>query len=192
MNRDLALRLDPGLARTAALVASFHGLFASQPPVLVGGGAVELYTGGAYRTGDLDFVGRIPSEVSRKLAATGFRKRGRHWLHEEAQIFIELPAAEFDRDVRIDAIRIREWTVVLLSPEDLLVDRLAAWKFWRVPVEGINAYLLYRARGHTMDERRLEEAAGIEEVTNELESLRRFGNRERPPEEIEAWAGAER
>ncbi|HET9334243.1 MAG TPA: hypothetical protein VFQ21_11760 [Gemmatimonadota bacterium] len=192
MNLDLALRLDPGLARTAALVASFQGLFASQPPVLVGGGAVELYTGGAYRTGDLDFVGRIPSEVSRKLAAAGFRKRGRHWLHEEAQIFIELPAAEFDRDVRIDAIRIHEWTVVLLSPEDLLVDRLAAWKFWRVPVEGINAYLLYRARGHTMDERRLEEAAGIEEVTNELESLRRFGNRERPPEEIEAWAGAER
>jgi hypothetical protein len=187
-----ALRLDPGPNRTAAVVAWFQGLFESQPPVLVGGAAVELYTGGAYRTGDLDFVGRIPSEVSRMLAEAGFRKRGRHWIHEEAQIFIELPAAEFDRTVRIDAIRINDWTVVLLSPEDVLVDRLAAWKFWRVPVEGINAYLLYRARGQAMDARRLEEAAGVEGVADELESLRRFGDLDREPQEIEAWAATGR
>jgi hypothetical protein len=187
-----ALRLDPGPNRTAAVVAWFQGLCESQPPVLVGGAAVELYTGGAYRTGDLDFVGRIPSEVSRMLAEAGFRKRGRHWIHEEAQIFIELPAAEFDRTVRIDAIRINDWTVVLLSPEDVLVDRLAAWKFWRVPVEGINAYLLYRARGQAMDARRLEEAAGVEGVADELESLRRFGDLDREPQEIEAWAATGR
>lgn len=186
-----ALRLDPGPDRTAAVVAWFQGLFEGDPPVLVGGGAVELYTGGAYRTGDLDFVGRIPGEVSRTLGEAGFRKRGRHWIHEEAQIFIELPAAEFDRDVRIDAIRIGDWTVVLLSPEDVLVDRLAAWKFWRVPVEGINAYLLYRARGQALDARRLEAAAEAEGVENELESLRRFGDRDREPQEIEAWAGTE-
>ena len=187
-----ALRLDSGPARTAAVVAWFQGLFASDTPVLVGGAAVELYTGGAYRTGDLDFVGRIPREVSRLLAEAGFRKRGRHWIHEEAQMFIEFPAAEFDRDVRIDAIRIGDWTVVLLSPEDVLVDRLAAWKFWRVPVEGINAYLLYRARGQAMDAKRLEEAAGIEGVADELESLRRFGDRDREPQEIETWAATER
>jgi hypothetical protein len=192
VNISDALRLDPGPDRTAAVVAWFQGLFESDPPVLVGGAAVELYTGGAYRTGDLDFVGRIPSEVSRLLAVAGFRKRGRHWIHEEAQIFIEIPAAEFDREVRVDAIRIDDWTVVLLSPEDVLVDRLAAWKFWSVPVEGINAYLLYRARGEAMDARRLEEAAGVEGVADELESLRRFGDRDREPQEIEAWAAMER
>jgi hypothetical protein len=192
VNISDALSLDPGPDRTAAVVAWFQGLFESDPPVLVGGAAVELYTGGAYRTGDLDFVGRIPSEVSRLLAVAGFRKRGRHWIHEEAQIFIELPAAEFDRTVRIDAIRINDWTVVLLSPEDVLVDRLAAWKFWRVPVEGINAYLLYRARGQAMDARRLEEAAGVEGVADELESLRRFGDLDREPQEIEAWAATGR
>jgi len=187
-----ALRLDSGPERTAAVVAWFQGLFASEPPVLVGGAAVELYTGGAYRTGDLDFVGRIPGEVSRVLAGAGFRKRGRHWIHEKAQVLIELPSAEFDRIVRIDAIRIGEWTVVLLSPEDVLVDRLAAWKLWRVPVEGINAYLLYRARGRAMDARRLEGAAAVEGVADELDSLRRFGDRDREPREIEAWAATER
>ena len=185
-----ALRREPGPDRTAAIVAWFQSLFDSDPPVLVGGAAVELYTGGAYRTGDLDFVGRVPREVSRMLEGTGFKKRGRHWIHEEAEVYIELPAAAFDRKVRIDAIQIDEWTIVLLSPEDVLVDRLAAWKFWRVPVEGINSYLLYRARGQAMDGKRLEEVAGVEGVADALDSLRRFGDRDREPEEIEAWAEA--
>jgi len=192
MDLARALRREPGPDRTAAIVAWFQNLFKSDPPVLVGGAAVELYTGGAYRTGDLDFVGRVPSEVSRKLESAGFRKRGRHWIREEAQIYIELPAAAFDRKVEIDAIQIDEWTIVLLSPEDVLVDRLAAWKSWRAPVEGINSYLLYRARGQAMDNKRLEEVAGVVGVADALDSLRRFGDQDREPQEIEEWAEAKR
>lgn len=187
---SLSHRPEPD--RTAGIVAWFQGLFERDPPVLVGGGAVELYTGGAYRTADLDFVGRIPADVARGLENAGFRKRGRHWIHEEAQIYIGLPATTFDREVKIDAIRIKDWTVILLSPEDVLVDRLAAWKLWRVPVEGINAYLLFRVRGNEMDQERLEEAARVEEVADALDFLRSFGSRDREPEEIEAWANTER
>jgi hypothetical protein len=188
MDLARALRQELGPDRTAAITAWFQSLFERDPPVLVGGAAVELYTGGAYRTEDLDFVGRVPSGVSRMLEGAGFRKRGRHWIHEEAQIFIELPAAAFDRNVRIDAIQIDEWTIVLLSPEDVLVDRLAAWKYWRVPVEGINSYLLYRARGEALDTKRLDDAASVEGVEDALDSLRRFADRDREPKEIEAWA----
>lgn len=187
-----ALRLHPGPDRTAAIVAWFQGLFERNPPVLVGGGAVELYTGGAYRTTDLDFVGSVPARIARLLEHEGFAKRGRHWIREEAQIYIELPATSFGRSVRIDAFRTGQWTVHLLSPEDLLVDRLAAWKFWRVPVEGVNAYLLFRARGESMDADRLEKAASVEEVEDVLDSLRTFGNRDRESQEVEAWARTER
>lgn len=183
---SLTQRPEPD--RTAGIVAWFQGLFERDPPVLVGGGAVELYTGGAYRTADLDFVGRIPTDVARELERAGFSKRGRHWIHEDAQIYIELPATSFDRDVRIDAIRIKDWTVILLSPEDVLVDRLAAWKFWHIPVEGINAYLLFRARRNEMDPKRLDVAARTVDVGDALDSLRSFAGRDREPEEIEAWA----
>ena len=47
-----ALQLSEGPRRTAAVVAWIQSLYASSPPVLVGGAAVELYTGGAYTTGD--------------------------------------------------------------------------------------------------------------------------------------------
>jgi hypothetical protein len=43
-----------------------------------------------------------------------------------------------------------------------------------------------------MDARRLEEAAGVEGVADELESLRRFGDLDREPQEIEAWAATGR
>ena len=188
MDLEQALHGEGGTDRTAAIVGWFQSLFAGDPPVLVGGATVELYTGGAYKTGDFDFVGRVTDEATRSLEEAGFRKRGRHWVHEGAQIYIELPAPSFDRPVRIDAIRMGEWTVVLLSPEDVLVDRLAAWKFWKVPVEGINSYLLYRARGSEMDGDRLEAIAAAEGVADALDSLRRLATRARDPGEIERWA----
>ncbi len=188
MDLGQALDGEAGPDRTAAIVGWFQNLFASDPPVLVGGAAVELYTAGAYKTGDFDFVGRVTDEATRSLEEAGFRKRGRHWVHEGEKIYIELPAPSFDRPVRIDAIRMGEWTVVLLSPEDVLVDRLAAWKFWKVPVAGINSYLLYRARGPEMDGLRLEAVAETEGVSDALDSLRQFASRTRDPEEIERWA----
>lgn len=189
---DFVRKMSDGPRRTAAIAAWFQGLFGERPPVLVGGAALELYTQGAYRTGDLDFVGRIPDEVARKLAAAGFRKRARHWVHEGARIFIELPAAMFDAPVRWDRVRFDEWTVVVISPEDLLVDRLAAWKFWKVVVEGVNAFLLWRDRGDEMNPKRLVERARQEHVADALADLQKIADRTGEGEagirEVERWA----
>ena len=54
MNLALILTMPDGVAKTAALVAWVQGLFVpGKEPVLVGGAAVELYTGGAYTAGRL-------------------------------------------------------------------------------------------------------------------------------------------
>lgn len=191
---DRILELDPGPRRTAALVAWFQGLFEDrrEAPVLVGGGAVELYTGGAYVTGDLDFVGYLTEAVTERLQNQGFRRRGRHWVHPSAEIFIELPARTFDRVVRVDSTAIGEAVVRVLSPEDVLVDRLAAWKFWRSSLSGVNAYLIWKERGDEMDIAWLERSAKSEAVEDALANLRAFADRERGPEEVEQWASVER
>ncbi|HET6343151.1 MAG TPA: hypothetical protein VFG78_13320 [Gemmatimonadota bacterium] len=186
--------MDPGPERTAALVAWFQGLFEdrSEAPVLVGGGAVELYTGGAYVTGDLDFVGSTTDAVAERLHEEGFKRKGRHWVHEEGGIFIELPARSFDRVVRVDSFRIGDWTIRILSPEDILVDRLAAWTFWRSSVNGVNAYLIWRDRGKEMDLDWLARLAKLEGVEDALARLRDFAGRDRNREEVEAWAHVKR
>ncbi|HUP01153.1 MAG TPA: hypothetical protein VM737_06490 [Gemmatimonadota bacterium] len=186
--------LPPSPARTAAIAAWFQGLYpaARDAPVLVGGAAVELYTRGSYTTGDLDFVGDIPPEIERELKRVGFVKTGRHWVHRRGHIFIELPARAFDRETRTDIVVFGRWSVLVLAPEDLLVDRLAAWKFWKVVVEGVNAFLLWQERGAEMDPSWLDKLARKEGLTEALCSLRSFAAQTEKVdpgiERVEEWA----
>jgi hypothetical protein len=187
--RDIQ-KLEEGPRRTAALAAWFQGLYPAETdkPVLVGGAALELYTRGAYRTGDLDFIGQVPLPVQRKLREAGFRRRGRHWVHEGGAWFIELPSRSFDAPVRVDMVRLDEWTVITLSPEDVLVDRLAAWKFWNVAADGVNAFLLWKDRGRSLDIDHLEKRARQEDVVDALDSLREVSLENPTIEEVERWA----
>jgi len=99
---DEILSLEEGPGRTAALVAWLQILFEGEDatPVLVGGAAVELYTLGTYTTGDVVLVGPVTPSVVQLLKEPGFERHGRHWLHEPAQIFVELPGSVFDPEKR--------------------------------------------------------------------------------------------
>lgn len=134
----------------------------------------------------------VPREVEDQLSAAGFAKKGRHWVHAEGQIFIELPARVFDQGTRTDTVVFGEQMIIVISPEDLLIDRLAAWQFWKVTVEGINAFLLWRDRGPTMNAARLEDVAAKAGLRTALRSLRSFASQwgqESPSmEEVERWA----
>jgi hypothetical protein len=189
-----ALSLPEGPQRTAAIAAWVQGLFSKefQVPVLVGGAAVEIMTGGAYTTGDLDFVGLVPATVRRDLEACGFKRSGRHWIHHQAEIFLEFPGdalAPGERSVRREVFG---FEVVLVSVEDLLVDRLGAWAYWKSGVDGANAFLLYRTCRNEIDENRLTSRAREVGFESALKALRAFDGEwsESEPdlETLEDWA----
>ncbi len=189
-----ALKLRPGVERTAALVAWFQGLFPPDfpVPVLVGGAAVELYTGGACTTGDLDFVGDIPRRVADALRVSGFRKEGRHWILEAGEVFIEMPGSSLEPDEPAVQIQVGGRSVIAASPESMLVDRLSSWQFWRSSVDGVNAYLLWKAQEKRMDGDRIAALARKQSVEKALESLTSFVAewRGRTPadRDLEVWA----
>lgn len=139
-------------------------------PVLVGGSALELYTGGAYVSGDLDFVGSASPAIDAALLAAGFERSGRHWVHERARIFVEFPSSDLGAQEAIEAIFGRT-RVRLLSPEDLVVDRLAAARFWDSPVDYENARLLLRSLLGDLDRVRLRTTARSAQVLETLDSL---------------------
>jgi hypothetical protein len=193
MELEALLALTEGPIRTAALVAWVQRLYSpGNEPVLVGGAAVELYTGGAYVTGDLDFVGDVPPPVARKLTAAGFAKRGRHWVHEPGQVFIEFPGDALAQGELAARLRAGEHEVILISLEDALADRLAAWKHWKSIVDGVNSWLLFRAQEAALDRRRMRARAVFmqaEDAWDALLALRRsIGRRAATSEEIERWA----
>jgi hypothetical protein len=187
------LSLPDGPARTARLAAWVQGLFpAGSVPVLVGGAAVELLTGGAYVTGDLDFVGPVPAAVARALAGAGFERHRRHWVHEAGQVYLEFPCGALHPEETTARLEVEGVDLLVISPEDLVAERLGAWKHWRSTVDGVNAWLLLRALGRTLDRERLRCRCEQVEASDALGSLLgwsdRLGGREPAAEEVETWA----
>ncbi len=187
-----ALRLPEGPRRTAAVAAWIQSLYTSAPPILVGGAAVELYTGGAYTTGDLDFVGGVPAGVSAALKEAGFRREGRHWIHGKEELFVEFPGSQIGPDERTAMLDVDGTAVLTLSPEDMIVDRLAAWQFWKSTTDGASAFLIWQAQEGKLDLRRLEALAQRRKLVEGYEKLRSFAKsaieRSPSPEELEQWA----
>jgi hypothetical protein len=187
-----ALKLPEGPQRTAAVAAWIQSLYETRPPVLVGGAAVELYTAGAYTTGDFDFIGEVTDEVSTALKESGFQREGRHWIHPKAELFVEFPGSAVQAHERTAILQVGGISVLTLSPEDMIIDRLAAWQSLNSTTDGANAFLIWRAQEGRLNKSRLSTLANARGVERALLRLLRFGRRvgPRPPsaKDLEAWA----
>lgn len=112
-----------------------HGIRA----VLSGGGAVALHAANRYTTGDLDFVTDAdPRELKQVMASLGFaRKSSRHFSHPATRFLVEFPAGPLaigDRPVReVAEMDTPGGRVLVLTPTQCVMDRLAAWYHWSDP-----------------------------------------------------------
>lgn len=63
--------------------------------VLVGGAVVSVYTDGAYKSGDLDFVklDLFATGIGKAMKEIGFEQKGtRHYIHDDCKhLFVEFP-----------------------------------------------------------------------------------------------------
>jgi hypothetical protein len=113
------------------------------PPILVGGGAVEFYTSGAIFSGDFDIVTASQEAFERALFAEGFRKEDRPdrllrgYYHPELVIGIEIVGSRL-LDGNADRSRIALVTigpdsrVAIIAVEDIIADRMG--QFSSTPV----------------------------------------------------------
>lgn len=103
--------------------------------VLVGGAVVAIYSKGAYRSGDLDFVlrGYIVKNLPEVMEKIGFRvEKSRHYSHPECtHLIIDFasPPAAIGEDYQIepDSEVIEGKKIYLYSPTDCVRDRLASY-----------------------------------------------------------------
>ena len=102
--------------------------------VLVGGAVVSVYSRGAYRSGDLDFVqeGLFGASVEECMAELGFGREGRYFVHPDCEhLFVEFVAGPLgigdDLDI-VPATEVQDGnTLRILSPTDCVRDRLASY-----------------------------------------------------------------
>lgn len=127
---DLSTCSEAELWRHVALHLESRGVGV----VLVGGAVVAVYTDGAYRSGDLDFVaeGLFEDRIDGCMREIGFRRHGRHYEHPDcSHLFIEFVAGPLGigDDLRIvpDKERLGGHELKILSPTDCVRDRLASY-----------------------------------------------------------------
>ena len=180
--------------RIAAIIAEALRSI-GQDPVLVGGAAVEFYTEGGYATADIDMLAPGGSELSQLLKNLGFEKRGKDYLNEELEIYIEFPGDFLEEGKKSNLLTIDGIPLRIISAEDLIVDRLCAYKYWKSEIDGFAALLLLELE--EIDEKRLQEQSKNEDVVDALEWIQKlyeeiFRKKLKPKEssqKLKEWLG---
>jgi hypothetical protein len=137
-------------------------------PVVVGGTAEELHSGADYHETDLDVCGWLRPGEARRLCDAGFRKQGRHWVHEGSKVAVEFPESRIDGDEnRVERIRVGGGVAAVIGVDDLYLDRLR------------QATAPLRPEGSVELQSALAVAAGAHDRIDRRYVLRRIGEIER-------------
>ena len=124
-------------------------------PILVGGAAVEYWSGSAVATGDFDLCSPVQSELEAVMRHHGFvRPEGagvatRGWIHPELALGFEIVgSAPLDGLVDRDRIPLIEnilpnATFAILGVEDLIADRMGQYASGTAPDRREQARLLF-------------------------------------------------
>jgi hypothetical protein len=108
-------------------------------PVLVGGGAVEFYSGSEVNTGDFDLTTSAQPELEEELQKLGFvrpsgaGKSTRGWVHPELGFGFEVvgntPMGDTPDEVRVRLVHpvADEPGIRMLSIEDMIADRMGQY-----------------------------------------------------------------
>ncbi len=140
-----------------------------QDPILVGGAAVEFYTQGAYSTSDIDMIAEGGPELITTMEDLGFEKLGKDFIHQKLNIYIEFPGRNLKNNEQSILIKVKDKILRIISIEDLIIDRICAFKFWKIAIEGLNVLLLLE--NNEVDNKRLRQRAQEEKVEDALKGL---------------------
>lgn len=177
MNPNLISKLDKAaaVANPAERITEIAAIIAEalrtvgRDPILVGGAAVEFYTRGGYSTSDLDFVVDSGKDVVAVMKELGFERIGKDFVDRRRDVYVEFPSGSLGVGERWNELDVGGIPLRIISCEDLVVDRLCAYKFWKSAIDGVNAFLLIEM--NVLNEELLMQGAKREGVLDALQSV---------------------
>ena len=143
-------------------------------PVVVGGHAVEFYTLGSYTTGDIDIVSEGQGDIEKLLRAWGFKKVDRLWIDPQNGIEIDIVSSSLKNGdySKISEITVDDMKVYIIGIEDLIIDRLNAFVWWKSEEDGKWAKQLMALHEKEIDKKYLLQRAKKEGVAEALEKMK--------------------
>lgn len=146
-------------------------------PVIIGGCALSYYSREVYFTSDIDLAYSDRETLNAVLQDLGFNKEGRYWINEELKVVIEAPASSLlEREAPVEVVELGEGLeCYIIAIEDLIIDRLNAFKHWKSETDGEMVELLIRRYKEDLDWAYLEKKARLPEndTLSEILALKR-------------------
>jgi hypothetical protein len=142
-------------------------------PVLVGGSAIEVYLDGTLRTGDMDIVYDVKA-LEEVIRAWRFSLGGglRSWANDELGLAVDMVGEDYRGSYeRVTTITTKYGPATIMGIEDLIVRRLSSAKFWNVPTDLEQAFLLAKAHGDNIDWSYLREESRKADIGDSLSKL---------------------
>jgi len=143
---------------------------------LVGGQAVETYMAGQYTTGDIDITTTDRESTEEVLAQMGFVREGMVWLNERLAVAVHIVGSYPSRTEKARIIEVGPYEVRVVGVEDLIIDRLAAAKFWKSERDAEQASALFHGFVDRLDIDYLRRRAKEENVEDLLSKEAGYGS----------------
>jgi hypothetical protein len=102
---------------------------------LVGGAVVSIYTDNEYESQDLDFISPADhKKITTAMETLRFQREGKNFFHSETDLSVEFPTGPIGIGDRFPVkpegkIKVGKTEVILLSPTQSVMDRLAWFYF---------------------------------------------------------------
>ena len=134
-------------------------------PIVIGGCALSYYSREVYFTSDIDLAYADREALGTALKSIGFEKEGRYWVHEGLKVVIEAPTSSLPgQDSPLEVVELGEdLQCSIIGIEDLVIDRLNAFKHWKSEIDGEMVELLIRRYKDDLDWSYLEKKAILPE-----------------------------
>jgi hypothetical protein len=180
MNEEQAGRLvlsesapDLRLQIFSALLTSESGL-GIDGLMVVGGSAIEIYTGGAYVSGDVDYVTASREKVATVLRGWSFKDEGKWFGKKEWGLFVdvmETPGTGSKRLARVFITKAGPFRIAAV--EDLLIKRVREAVNWQHREEAFDQAILLARHSDKVEWEYVEFYAKREGWLPQLSELRR-------------------
>jgi hypothetical protein len=135
-------------------------------PILVGGGAIEFYTGVRFSTGDLDLVVEDKVACEKVLESLGFIKasESKYYVNRELGSLVDLHGARLGRNEETVDVTYRKVPLSVVSPEDCIAERLAGYRKHESTLDLLSAFFVLHHNHNLLDHERLQERIGSLDV----------------------------
>lgn len=139
--------------------------------VLVGGAASSWYSRGSYRTLDVDVI-VIGSVENLKKGLKGLEfDKNRVWHYDPANYALDI-VSRTNRPARTRSYEIDGYEIEIASPEEVIVNDLAGYKFWNHTDDFDRAKLVFETESENLDMQYLRRRAKEENVNDALDELK--------------------